>query len=157
MAFPPNTSPNTPTPNPVATRSLEEGRQKLLWLVSSQQLQLVRLLIASRNMFSLVTLSNITHVGFYLLVSEEKKVDSVEGVGAVGGSGDVVAGGVDQSGQLSAELVGEVECVLGKLMSSLQHGDDPSLIPLITNLQMSLKVSLEFGLFKLFKFIYGSR
>ena len=94
-------------------------------------------------MLSLQTLSNITQKGFYLPVSEEKKVDSVEGVGGVGGSGDVVAGGVDQSGQLSAELVGEVECVLGKLMSSLQHGDDPSLIPLITNLQMSLKVLLD--------------
>ena len=42
---------------------------------------------------------------------------------------------------LSAELVGEVESVLGKLMSSLQQGD-PSLIPLITNLQMSLKATV---------------
>lgn len=49
--------------------------------------------------------------------------------------------GVENSG-LSAELVGEVESVLGKLMSSLQQGD-PSLIPLITSLQMSLKKTVN--------------
>ena len=50
-------------------------------------------------------------------------------------------GGDSSQCPLSAELVGEVESVLGKLMSSLQHGD-PSLIPLITNLQMSLKATV---------------
>ena len=41
---------------------------------------------------------------------------------------------------LSKELVGEVDSVLSKLMSQLQQGD-PSLIPLITNLQTSLKTA----------------
>ena len=50
-------------------------------------------------------------------------------------------GGGHASG-LSAELVGEVDSVLGKLMSSLQQGD-PSLIPLITSLQMSLKATVN--------------
>ena len=41
---------------------------------------------------------------------------------------------------LSKELVGEVDSVLSKLMSQLKQGD-PSLIPLITNLQTSLKTA----------------
>ena len=45
-----------------------------------------------------------------------------------------------KTGGLSKELVGEVDSVLSKLMSQLNQGD-PSLIPLITNLQMSLKTA----------------
>lgn len=53
----------------------------------------------------------------------------------VGPQHDGVAG-------LSAELVGEVNSVLAKLMSSL-NTCDPSLIPLITNLQCSLKATVN--------------
>ena len=53
--------------------------------------------------------------------------------GATPGSTETGAG-------LSKELVGEVDSVLSKLMSQLKQGD-PSLIPLITNLQMSLKTA----------------
>jgi len=61
---------------------------------------------------------------------------------AAGSSGGGGGAGGSTSGGLSAELVGEVESVLAKLMSSLQKGD-PSLIPLITNLQMSLKATVN--------------
>ena len=69
--------------------------------------------------------------------SVQGKVGGVQTNLAGAAGGGVGAPGAQQA--LSAELVGEVESVLGKLMSSLQHGD-PSLIPLITSLQMSLKV-----------------
>ena len=48
----------------------------------------------------------------------------------------------DGGAGLSAELVGEVNSVLAKLMSSL-NTCDPSLIPLITNLQCSLKATVN--------------
>jgi hypothetical protein len=48
----------------------------------------------------------------------------------------------DTGAGLSAELVGEVNSVLSKLMSSL-NTCDPSLIPLITNLQTSLKATVN--------------
>ena len=51
-----------------------------------------------------------------------------------------VAIATDTGAGLSKELVGEVDSVLSKLMSQLNQGD-PSLIPLITNLQMSLKTA----------------
>ena len=70
--------------------------------------------------------------------SVQGKVGGVQTNLAGAAGGGVGAPGATQQA-LSAELVGEVESVLGKLMSSLQHGD-PSLIPLITSLQMSLKV-----------------
>ena len=54
--------------------------------------------------------------------------------GAVGISNEAGSAG------LSKELVGEVDSVLSKLMSQLKQGD-PSLIPLITNLQTSLKTA----------------
>ena len=54
---------------------------------------------------------------------------------------DLVANTSSAAGTgLSKELVGEVDSVLSKLMSQLQQGD-PSLIPLITNLQTSLKTA----------------
>ena len=54
---------------------------------------------------------------------------------------DLVANASSTAGSgLSKELVGEVDSVLSKLMSQLQQGD-PSLIPLITNLQTSLKTA----------------
>lgn len=54
---------------------------------------------------------------------------------------DLVANASSATGSgLSKELVGEVDSVLSKLMSQLQQGD-PSLIPLITNLQTSLKTA----------------
>ena len=54
---------------------------------------------------------------------------------------DSAAAGTSESGAgLSKELVGEVDSVLSKLMSQLKQGD-PSLIPLITNLQTSLKTA----------------
>ena len=45
-------------------------------------------------------------------------------------------------GGLSAELVGEVDSVLSKLMQSVNR-NDPSLIPLIVNLQASLKATVK--------------
>jgi hypothetical protein len=54
------------------------------------------------------------------------------------GSASVVSGVAG----LSAELVGEVNSVLSKLMTSL-NTCDPSLIPLITNLQTSLKATVN--------------
>eukprot|EP00095_Tigriopus_kingsejongensis_P006186 maker-scaffold191_size271209-snap-gene-1.35 protein:Tk06186 transcript:maker-scaffold191_size271209-snap-gene-1.35-mRNA-1 annotation:"s6 family -specific metalloendopeptidase adhesin" len=48
--------------------------------------------------------------------------------------------GADKAGGLSEELVSEVELVLSKLMSSVNNRD-PNLVPLIANLQSSLKAS----------------
>ena len=48
----------------------------------------------------------------------------------------------DPGAGLSAELVGEVNSVLSKLMTSL-NASDPNLIPLITNLQTSLKATMH--------------
>ena len=54
---------------------------------------------------------------------------------------DLTVTAASESGAgLSKELVGEVDSVLSKLMSQLKQGD-PSLIPLITNLQTSLKTA----------------
>ena len=50
--------------------------------------------------------------------------------------------GVCGAAGLSAELVGEVNSVLGKLMQSLNK-NDPSLIPLIVTLQASLKANKQ--------------
>ena len=57
-------------------------------------------------------------------------------------NGSVLSGQRDAGAGLSAELVGEVNSVLSKLMSSL-NTCDPSLIPLITNLQTSLKATVN--------------
>ena len=46
------------------------------------------------------------------------------------------------AGGISTELASEVECVLSKLMSSVDDASDPSLVPLITTLQASLKTSI---------------
>lgn len=48
----------------------------------------------------------------------------------------------DPGAGLSAELVGEVNSVLSKLMTSL-NASDPNLIPLITNLQTSLRATMH--------------
>ena len=48
--------------------------------------------------------------------------------------------GQSQAAGLSAELVGEVNSVLGKLMNSINQ-NDPSLMPLIVTLQASLKAT----------------
>lgn len=53
----------------------------------------------------------------------------------LGSNHDAVAG-------LSAELIGEVNSVLSKLMTSI-NSSDPSLIPLITSLQSSLRVTTQ--------------
>ena len=57
-------------------------------------------------------------------------------------NGSAMSGQRDAGAGLSAELVGEVNSVLSKLMSSL-NTCDPSLIPLITNLQTSLKATVN--------------
>ncbi len=41
------------------------------------------------------------------------------------------------------ELASEVESVLSKLMSSVDNANDPSLVPLITGLQASLKTAMK--------------
>ena len=43
---------------------------------------------------------------------------------------------------ISTELASEVECVLSKLMCSVDDANDPSLVPLITSLQASLKTAI---------------
>ena len=46
------------------------------------------------------------------------------------------------AGGISTELASEVECVLSKLMCSVDDANDPSLVPLITSLQASLKTAI---------------
>ena len=46
------------------------------------------------------------------------------------------------AGGISTELASEVECVLSKLMSSVDDANDPSLVPLIASLQASLKTAI---------------
>lgn len=43
---------------------------------------------------------------------------------------------------LSQELVTEVDSVLSKLMSSVEHSEDTNLVPLITSLQATLKANV---------------
>ena len=54
------------------------------------------------------------------------------------GAGGADGGSTPEAACLSDELVSEVDSVLSRLMSSVNKGD-PSLVPLITNLQASLK------------------
>ena len=46
------------------------------------------------------------------------------------------------AGGISTELASEVECVLSKLMCSVDDANDPSLVPLIASLQASLKTAI---------------
>lgn len=50
---------------------------------------------------------------------------------------------LDAQSGLSKELVNEVDDVLSKLISSIPNQGDPKLVPLITNLQASLKATVD--------------